>query len=154
MSAVPASPLPKASLCHTQTGFAPDVQMIEKEFGKDVCMKKPVPLPAQQMPRGIWVFGRWLLLNRAVMKHLKDKSLVFLKSVNINAMLHRAKHTEMGKLQNFLKLKTEKRMNKITWRFERWKIGVIHSASHLYKSYLLSPRKVSLGCVSTSGSVS
>lgn len=57
MSAVPVSPVPKASLCHTQTVFASYVQMIEKEFGKDVHMKNPVPLPAQQMPRGILVFG-------------------------------------------------------------------------------------------------
>lgn len=58
MSAVPVSPVPKASLCHTQTVFAPYVQMIEKEFGKDVAMKNPVPLPGKRMPRGIWGFGR------------------------------------------------------------------------------------------------
>lgn len=75
MSAVPVSPVPKACFCHMQTVFAPCVQMIKKEFGKDVHMKNPVPLPAQRMPRGIWVLGRCLPLNRAVMKHLKDKSL-------------------------------------------------------------------------------
>lgn len=58
MSAVPVSPVPKACLCHTQTVFAPYVQTIEKEFGKDVHMKNSVSIPAQWMPRRIWSFGR------------------------------------------------------------------------------------------------
>lgn len=46
MSPVPVSSVPKACLYDTQTVFAPCVQMIEKEFGKDVNMKNPMPLPA------------------------------------------------------------------------------------------------------------
>lgn len=50
----PVSPVPKACLCCTQTVFESYVQMIEKEFGKNVRMKNPVPLPAQWMPKRIW----------------------------------------------------------------------------------------------------
>lgn len=46
MSPAPVSSVPKACLCHMQTVLPPYVQMIEKEFGKDVHMKNPVPLPA------------------------------------------------------------------------------------------------------------
>jgi len=62
MSAVPVPPVPEASLCHSQTVFAPYVEMIEKEFGKDVHMKNPVSLPAQSTTYAKGNLGFWQVI--------------------------------------------------------------------------------------------